>query len=239
MTSHKVIMVILGHSPTLAKCEVYVNKNPVTAIVDSGAATSLISKPLMKKLGLQPNKSSNMIIVNVNGNSTRIIGEITDLSISINYLKVPANVAVIEHKDDLFILGNEWLNRSNANIDYKGRLLTIHYKGRKEKVPISYFSEGELEEEESEELIEDSEDEIEESYAQEIPIYFSDISSGEDEWKDTPTYVMNIIYSEKGVWLSQRTDPHKVMYQQWQCPGGKVEKGESSIQATLRETLEE
>ena len=54
-------------------------------------------------------------------------------------------------------------------------------------------------EEESEELIEESEDEIEESHTQQIPIYFSDLSSGEDEWKDTPTYVMNIIYNEQGV----------------------------------------
>ena len=59
-----------GQQTTAAKCEVYVGRNPVMAIVDSGAATSLISKPLMKKLGLEPNKASNMIIVNVNGNST-------------------------------------------------------------------------------------------------------------------------------------------------------------------------
>ena len=50
---------------------------------------------------------------------------------------------------------------------------------------------------------------------------------------------MNILYNNKGIYLSQRCDPKKEMYNLWQVPGGKVERGESSIQAVLRETQEE
>ena len=59
-----------------------------------------------------------------------------------------------------------------------------------------------------------------------------------------PTYVLNIIYVDngkwgKGIYLSKRIQKNKEMYNLWQSPGGKVERGESSVQATIRETLEE
>ena len=54
---------------------------------------------------------------------------------------------------------------------------------------------------------------------------------------------MNIIYiingNNIGIYLSKRTQKTKEMYNMWQSPGGKVEKKESSAQATLRETFEE
>ena len=50
---------------------------------------------------------------------------------------------------------------------------------------------------------------------------------------------MNIIYNNQGIYLSKRIQRNKEMYNMWQAPGGKVEERESSIQATLRETLEE
>ena len=32
---------------TAAKCEIYINRKPIKAIVDSGVATSIITKPLL------------------------------------------------------------------------------------------------------------------------------------------------------------------------------------------------
>ena len=59
------------------------------------------------------------------------------------------------------------------------------------------------------------------------------------EFLNRPTYVMNILYTDQGIYLSKRIQPNKEMYKMWQVPGGKVEKEETSKQATLRETLEE
>src|SRR5215212_9975376 len=50
---------------------------------------------------------------------------------------------------------------------------------------------------------------------------------------------MNIIYNDQGIYLSKRIQRNKEMYNMWQASGGKVKERESSIQATLRETLEE
>ena len=53
-----------------------------------------------------------------------------------------------------------------------------------------------------------------------------------------PTYVLNILYNHEGIYLSKRLQKDKPMYNLWQVAGGKVEKGESSLQAVLRETKE-
>jgi len=54
-----------------------------------------------------------------------------------------------------------------------------------------------------------------------------------------PAFVLNILYNNNGIYLSKRLQTNKEMYDMWKVPGGKVDKGESSTQATIRETLEE
>ena len=54
-----------------------------------------------------------------------------------------------------------------------------------------------------------------------------------------PTFVLTVLYDEYGMYLSQRTNSNKPMYLNYQAPCGKVEKGESSVQAAHRETYEE
>jgi len=53
-----------------------------------------------------------------------------------------------------------------------------------------------------------------------------------------PVYVLTILYDEEGVFLSQRINPNKPMYLNYQVPCGKVEKGETSIQVAHREVYE-
>jgi 8-oxo-dGTP pyrophosphatase MutT (NUDIX family) len=59
------------------------------------------------------------------------------------------------------------------------------------------------------------------------------------EFRRDATFVMNILYNDKGIYLSQRSKDAKVMAGQLQVPGGKVDAGETSIEAAIRETLEE
>ena len=54
-----------------------------------------------------------------------------------------------------------------------------------------------------------------------------------------PIYVLNIIYNNHGIFLSKRLQKDKPMFNLWQVAGGKIERGESSLQAVLRETKEE
>src|ERR1044072_6912293 len=54
-----------------------------------------------------------------------------------------------------------------------------------------------------------------------------------------PDFVLTILYNEEGIYMSQRKNLKKLMYLKYQVPCGKVDRGESSLQAAWRETKEE
>ncbi|CAI2191913.1 5658_t:CDS:2, partial [Funneliformis geosporum] len=54
-----------------------------------------------------------------------------------------------------------------------------------------------------------------------------------------PKYVLGILYNNKGIYLSKRIDPKKEMYNLWQTVCRKIEMGESSMTAIIREIVEE
>jgi 8-oxo-dGTP pyrophosphatase MutT (NUDIX family) len=47
------------------------------------------------------------------------------------------------------------------------------------------------------------------------------------------------ISTQKGVYLSKRIDSSRPFFNFWQCPGGKVDNGESPKEGAIRELLEE
>src|SRR6266487_2867154 len=67
---------------TAAKCILRINGKAITATVDSGAATSIMTKLLMKRLGYAPNRISNIVVVTANGDRTRSLGIIDNVVIS-------------------------------------------------------------------------------------------------------------------------------------------------------------
>ena len=125
------------HLTTAMKCKILVGREPVTAVIDSRAAVSIITHSLMKKLGYTPDQPSNLVIAIANGARIKALGEISHLQVSCNYLKILMTIQVIESKDDILILGNNWLTKVCASMDYERSILTIKYKGRSERIAIT------------------------------------------------------------------------------------------------------
>jgi hypothetical protein len=94
---------------TAAKCTMYVGRTPVEVIIDSGAATSIITKAMLDTLGYPITATSNLVIVTANGNRIRSLGEVENLPINVQHALVKANLQVLESRDKVLILGNDWL----------------------------------------------------------------------------------------------------------------------------------
>ncbi|CAB4414538.1 unnamed protein product [Rhizophagus irregularis] len=105
---------------TAARCELYVGREPISAVIDSGAATN--------------------------------------------------------SQDEVLILGNDWLRKVNAIVNWQEEKLTINYKGRTVNVPLIFTVTKALINAETveDELEEDTDYEYENKELVEAPLYYSD-----------------------------------------------------------------
>jgi hypothetical protein len=159
---------------TAARCIMKIDGQPVSVVIDSGAAASIITKQLMKKLGYEIDRSSKLVIVAVNSNKTKALGEIVDFPLEIKNQHFFHNVQVIDSADNILILGNDWLTKVKANLDWKDKTLTL-WKNRKQvTIPVQLTKSLILAESEESDSEEYESEELEETSA-----YFSDVS---DDW---------------------------------------------------------
>lgn len=57
--------------------------------------------------------------VTLNGERKRPLGEVLDFPITIRDITIPINVVVTEAESYAAIVGNDWLSKVRANIDYE------------------------------------------------------------------------------------------------------------------------
>src|SRR5215470_12692802 len=80
---------------TLTKCKIYIKDKPITAIIDSGAATNIISSKLVQELNLENIKSSNATFIIANSEKVAALGKITT-TIEIANNELTIKIQVIE-----------------------------------------------------------------------------------------------------------------------------------------------
>jgi hypothetical protein len=118
-----------------------------------------------------------MIVVTANGARTRSLGIVDDVPVIIGKIEIPTSFQVLESRDEILILGNDWLRNSNANMDWEKSTLTIRKDRTTIRILITFTKTLKvITHDVSEEI---SEDEYEEECLEEMLIYFSD-SSEED-----------------------------------------------------------
>src|SRR5437763_467698 len=160
--------------------------------VMNGVATSIMTKPLMKRLGYAPTRSSNVVVITANGDRTRSLGIVDNVVISFgSELRVRASFQALESKDEVLILGNDWLRDANAVMNWANKTLTVRTPTKTVSIPVTFTRTLQLRQERPEEEI-SSEDEYEVKELIESSLYYSDISSSSDEgdlnfnpWADT------------------------------------------------------
>src|SRR5438094_6752551 len=85
------------------KCKIEIKGNRMEAIVNSRAATNIITKGLLEKLGIKITESSNAVFSNVNGKKVPSLRKV-DIKIKIENKEIQMKVKVIDTtKRDLII----------------------------------------------------------------------------------------------------------------------------------------
>ena len=160
---------------TAAKVTLRINGKAQTAIIDSGAATSIITKPLLNRLGYKVDKTSKLVVVTANGARTKSLGIVSNVPIAFGKITILTSFQVLESKDEVLILGNEWLIENDAAMQWKEAIFTIKKGQRVVRIPVTLTKTAKLH------ATKEPKEEYDDDEYNESNIYYSDLSLSDDD----------------------------------------------------------
>lgn len=105
------------------KCRI--NKLSIpSAVLDSGANCSIMSKNIAKKLKLDIDTSRSTSLEGV-ATESDTIGWVYNVPISIGFFTLVEDFIVVDDNNPALLLGTPWLDRARAMIDFQSRILYI------------------------------------------------------------------------------------------------------------------
>ena len=138
----------------------------INAIIDTEATKSIITKGLMDELGYKIDKLSDIVIINTDGTKSRSLGKIINMELTLGEMNTTMTMEVIKSTNRTLILGNNWLKKINANIDYEKGELNIKRRKGNVNIPVEILKRIEKDEEKYEEK--DSKDNFKRKFKQTI-----------------------------------------------------------------------
>ncbi|KAG9300315.1 hypothetical protein G9A89_011388 [Geosiphon pyriformis] len=105
--------------------DVKVDDHFIKLILDSGSAGSIITRQLMDQLGCRVDRTASTKIITADKVTKTPIGEIDDFLIEINDIIVPIKVLIMEVTQYQALIGNNWLSKTNATLDWTTQELQL------------------------------------------------------------------------------------------------------------------
>ncbi|KAG1419562.1 hypothetical protein G6F58_004549 [Rhizopus delemar] len=125
---------------TAVYTNISIGDKDIKTLIDCGAAKSCMSKALAETLGLQIDAASESIFTLGNGTKQPALGLIYDVPIQVKEgMIIPGTIEVLPHCPTPLIIGNNWLNRAKARIDFNSASLKVSYKNQKAELEISFL----------------------------------------------------------------------------------------------------
>ncbi|PKC05745.1 hypothetical protein RhiirA5_420511 [Rhizophagus irregularis] len=107
------------------KTQFTINNKEIEVIIDLGAAISVITEKLRKELDIPIKGKSNITCTLANGGKIASLGKVNTKIKIYKELIIPVTLDVIDLRQKEIIIGNDLLDKWNANINYKERILEL------------------------------------------------------------------------------------------------------------------
>ncbi|KAG9297982.1 hypothetical protein G9A89_018810 [Geosiphon pyriformis] len=104
-------------------------------ILNSGSTGSIIIYQLMQQLRKNVDRPVQTVIVIANGMKKTPVGEINNFPFTVNEITISVKVLVMDVLQYQAFIRNDWLLKTNANLDWETQELKISYQGQYIKVP--------------------------------------------------------------------------------------------------------
>ncbi|KAG9300572.1 hypothetical protein G9A89_000753 [Geosiphon pyriformis] len=115
--------------------EAEVEGKPICLILDSGSAGSIITYQLMQQLKKNVDQPAQTVIVTADGMKKTPVEEIDNFPFTLDGITIPVKVLVMNASQYQALVGNNWLQKANANLNWETQELTIFYQGQHVRVP--------------------------------------------------------------------------------------------------------
>lgn len=125
-----------NRTPTALYCDASINGVEVPLILDSGAAGSIVSRQLLNNLGMHIERPSTSVMINVNDERKRPLGEVTNFPVTIKGATIPVDAVVVEADSYGLIVGNDWFLKAKAKVDWETLTLIFKWDGKSFEVPV-------------------------------------------------------------------------------------------------------
>ncbi|KAG9305302.1 hypothetical protein G9A89_007797 [Geosiphon pyriformis] len=110
---------------TLLICKAQVAGYFIDLILNSKLSVSVIAKHFLKAIGRKIDELSTQSITNIHGNKKKGLGIVKAILVCINNISIKTDMKVSKTKKYIIIVGNEWLKKAKALLDYELCELTI------------------------------------------------------------------------------------------------------------------
>ena len=91
----------------------------IQLILDSRSSGIMISKQFLKKVGRKVDKPLYVNMIGINREKRKALGEIKSLPIIVQQQLLPINVIVLEATSYDILVGNDWLTKYQAKLDWE------------------------------------------------------------------------------------------------------------------------
>ncbi|KAG9305501.1 hypothetical protein G9A89_006471 [Geosiphon pyriformis] len=112
-----------------------VEGKPIRLILDSGSTGSIITYQLMQQLKRNVDRPAQTVIVTADGMKKTPVGEIDNFPFTLDGITIPVKVFVMDAPQYQALVGNDWLQKANANLNWETQELTISYQGQHARIP--------------------------------------------------------------------------------------------------------
>src|SRR5437588_2049253 len=124
----------LEHSSAYTQC--YIEGRPTPAIVDSRAGGVILSEATMKELGWRIEAPIRQMMIVTDGHCSRPLGRVFELPIQFGPMIIPITAIVVDTDSYDLVLGNTWLRKVRAILDFGALKMRFTWKGRTFDVSI-------------------------------------------------------------------------------------------------------
>ena len=121
------------------KTQFIINDKEIEVVIDSGAAISVITEKLRKELNIPIEGKSNITCTLADGGKIASLGKVNTEIEVYEGLVIPVTLDVIDSKQKEMIIGNDLLDKWNANINYKERVLELENDEEMIGIPVWYI----------------------------------------------------------------------------------------------------